>query len=580
MQIFACIVSAFLLFTPTLAAQPRKPKPKPPAPAPAPAANPAIPITVVEIAGTQAYIQPGSSGGLRRNAKVIINRKEYVVVQTTASYAVIDVGTTPVREQDTGRAVVGSGDDEDKPAELAKPRPLATWEHAWTDLQSPASTQPPPQYVPLGSADRDRRYDIRLMIAGGSIIPLQRGAGIARAELNARVHAEPFATPMPLAFDLDMSVQRWFAEDLSSRFGSGARPVVWVRELLVGYGAAAPGATGWYAGLGRMRYAASTLGTLDGTRVRAPLGAGFAVGSFGGVLPNPLSGEPSFVAQRFGVEASYNRPDVDLRPEAALVVNGSTFRGDLDERRITGTFGLYPGLTRVGGHFELSNFPSNNPWKASPVELTAGGVDASVRAGIFRFGGRFDARQPVRSLWLASFLPNTWFCRTVPVPAPTAPEQCDGSVSTRAFATVDAGVELGNVALTVGGTTVDDLTQKDSPDMRGGFATARVVRIARILRLEASGNYSRATYLDMYGGSIGPGVSLFHDVVDLFVYFRNATIDYRSVDVKVAQNGVGSMVMLLPSPELLFTVQGEGIVGGDANALLLFGTAMWRPRLR
>lgn len=532
-----------------------------------------IPVTVVEVAATQAYLQPGASGGVHRGSKVTIGHKQYTVLQTTAAYAVVDFGRESLREQEKGTATVVT-EEEDKAAELAKPRPLATWEHAWTEAESPALAQTP-RFVPLGGAERDRRYDVRLSTAFGALVPFGRGAGIGRVEINTRIHAEPFSAP--LAFDLDLSVQRWFAPGLDNRNGSGARPTVWLREALVGYGTG-----GWYAGLGRMRYAAATLGTLDGARVRAPLGAGFGIGAFGGVLPEPLNGSPSLVAQRFGVEASYSRPDAELRPEAALVFHGSMFDGKLDERRMSAVFGLYPGLTRIGGHAEVSSFDKDNPWKASSIELTAAGLDASVRAGIFQFGGRFDLRQPIRSRWLASFLPATWFCRTTPAPAgspPGTPDPCDGSVSTRALGALDAGIEVGNVRVTVGATTIGDLTQTGgAPDMKGGFAAGRVVRIAKVLRIDASANYSTATYIDMFGGSAGPGVTLFDEVLDLGAYYRYGGLTYRSVSTGFTQHGIGGTAMLFPTSELVFTMQGEGIAGDDVSALMLFGTAMWRPR--
>jgi hypothetical protein len=330
-----------------------------------------------------------------------------------------------------------------------------------------------------------------------------------------------------------------------------------------------------------MKYAASTLGTLDGVRLRAPLGAGFSIGAFGGALPHPLSGVPQLVAQRFGIEATYHRPDVPLRPEAALVVHGSTFRGSLDERRISGTLALYPGRTRLGGHFEVSSFDKSNPWGAAPIELTAAGLDASFRAGVFQLGGRFDLRQPVRSKWLASFLPVSWFCRTVPPPsgAPPGPEPCDGGTSTRALGALDAGVEIGNVSLTLGGTTIGDLAQTGgAPSMTGGFASARVVRIAKLVRLDASGSYSKASTLELVGGSAGPGVTLLDDVLDVSAYYRNATLRYRSVDASSVQHGVGATFMLFPAQSVLFTLQGEGITGTDVQAFLFFATAMWRPR--
>jgi hypothetical protein len=261
-------------------------------------------------------------------------------------------------------------------------------------------------------------------------------------------------------------------------------------------------------------------------------------------------------------------------------LHGSTFQGALDERRLSGVFGIYPGPSRLGAYFEVSNFDADNPWKASPLELTAAGVDTSIRLGPFELGARFDARQPERSRWLASFLPASWFCTTVPAPGsnPTAPEPCDGSVSTRAFGEIDAGVELDNMSLVLGATAIRDLTQSSEAHMTGGFATARVVRVARALRFEVSGNYSSASYLDMFGDTAGPGLTLLDDALDLSAYYRRAVLQYRSVNTSLQQDGVGGTIVLFPSSEVLFTVQGEGMTGGDARALLLFGSVTWRPR--
>jgi hypothetical protein len=569
-------LSVALCATTTSAAPRPTPRPKAqPAPGPpTPAVATSIEVTVVQVAGTQAFLKPGARGGVHRGAKVIINRKEYQVIQTSDSFAVIDVGSEPAHEQDKGQSTV-VGSEVEKAKELDKPQPLSKWEHAWTEEEAPANAQRP-RFVPLGTTERDRRWDVTLSIAGGGYIPLgQPTAGLSYAQLDARVHAEPFDAPA--ALDLDVSLQRWFAGNIDARDGAVARPTLWLRELLFSYHTAS-----LYASLGRMRYAASTLGPLDGARVRTPLGDGFAVGAFGGLLPNPLSGEPSLSAQRFGVEATYSRPEDDLRPEAALVMHGSMFGGALDERRIAGNFGVYPGPARLGGFFEVTNFDTNNPWRASAVELTAAGLDTSARMGIFQFGGRLDLRQPERSRWLASMLPTSWFCRTVPgAPGVSAGgEPCDGSVSTRAVASVDASVEIDNVSLTVGGTTARDLTQAGgAPDMTGGFAAGRVVRIQKIARIDASASYSQATYLDMLQGSAGPGVTLFDNVLDLSVYFRSASLRYRSVSASLLQQGLGFTVGVFPSSEVIFTVQSEATVGDDSRAFLLFGTAMWRPRL-
>jgi hypothetical protein len=537
-------------------------------------ADPTIEVTVIQVAGTQAYLRPGTGGGVRRRAIAVINHRQYSVVQATTSFAVIEVGNDPPREQDKGQATV-VGAEADKPVELAKPRPLSAWKDEWTEEEPPASRQHP-RYVPLGSEARDRRWDLRLSATAGGVIPIGRGVAIARAEINARLHAEPFDAPA--AFDFDGSVQGWGASNLDARAGGSARPLIWVREALISYGTRA-----WYGGLGRMRYAASTLGTLDGTRVRASLGEGFSAGAFGGLLPNPLSGAPSLDAQRFGVEATYNRPTAELRPEAALVIHGSTFRGSLDERRVSGTFGLYPGLSRVGGYFEVTNFDTNNPWKASAIALTAAGVDTSVRMGIFQIGGRFDLRQPDRSRWLASFLPPSWLCQTIPAPAGAAapgPQPCDGSVSTRGLAMIDASVEYGNVSVTVGGSTMRDLTLTDgtSPDMIGGFASGRMVRIANVARVSASASYSQSTDVNILDGWAGPGVTLLDDALDLSAYYRAATLRYRFAATSLTEQGVGITAEFFPNAEVAFTVQGEAMGGDDAKAFLLFGTVMWHPR--
>jgi hypothetical protein len=549
--------------------------PDTPSPPSAPVVSGSTEVTVIEVAGARAYVQPGANAGIHRGATVALRGKEYPVIETSDSFAVIQVGSDAVREQERGKATLVS-DESHKPVELPKPRDPAIWEHAWSPEQPPADAQQP-RFVPLGGDERNRRFDVRLTLAAGGLIPFgsQVGNAFGQGELNARLHAEPFA--VPLALDVDASLYGWAAADLATRVGGPTRPTGYVRELLASYSAG-----GLYAGIGRMRYAASTLGTLDGARVQKELGgSGFSIGAFGGLLPNPLSSAPSLDAQRFGVEARFHRPDIGVRPEAALVVHGSTFQGALDERRLSGTVSVYPGPSRIGGYFEVSNFDANNPWRAAPVELTAAGVDASVRLGNFEFGGRFDAREPELSRWLGSFFPQSWFCTTIPAPAanPTAPEPCDGTLSRRMYGQVDARVEIDRFSLSLGGTTVRDLNQSGAPDMTGGFAALRAVRLVRTLRLEASGNYSHSTYFDLFGGTAGPGVTLLGDALDLTAYYRISVIKYRSVDTSLTQNGAGATLAFFPNAAVFFTFQGEAIAGDDVNALMLFATLTWRPRL-
>src|SRR5579859_3786483 len=250
------------------AAQPNtKPRPQP-RPAPAPPSNApsgAIPVTVVETAGTRAYVRPGASEGVRRGAIVTIFGKEYRVVDSTDSFAVIDIGDEPLREQERGSSTLVA-QEQQKPVELPRPRPLDTWRHAWAPEAAPADSQEP-RFVPLGDAERNRRFDVRFTLAAGGLIPLggQVGSSLGEAELNVRLHAEPFAAP--IALDLDASLQGWTAADLGTRVGASTRPFLYGRELLASVTLGSV-----YAGLGRMRYAASTLGTLDGARVASGIG--------------------------------------------------------------------------------------------------------------------------------------------------------------------------------------------------------------------------------------------------------------------------------------------------------------------
>jgi len=261
-------------------------------------------------------------------------------------------------------------------------------------------------------------------------------------------------------------------------------------------------------------------------------------------------------------------------------MHGSTFGGRLDERRLSGIVSIYPGPSRFSGHFQVSGFESGNPWKANGVELTEAGFDSSVRAGAFELGGRFDVRQPERSRWLASYLPPSFLCATVPTAgAATGSEPCDAKVSTLAYGTVDAGVRLDRVSLFLGGTVMGDLTRPGTPSTLGGFASSRIVRIARIFRVDASGSYSRSTYVDMSGGAAGPGVTLLGDALDLGVYYRANILRYRSAPELLVQHAAGGTVLVIPHPTVLLAVQGEAIAGGDTKALILFGTATWRPRL-
>jgi len=337
---------AFLCTTPPADAATPKTKPRLQSPSPAPAATSnvaarSIAVTVVERVGSRAYVQPGATAGIHQGAIVTVLGKEYPVVDSSDSFAAIEIGDDPLREQEKGWARIVS-QEERRLVDLPKPKPLKTWESAWTPEEAPADSQRP-RFVALGDEERNRRFDVRFTLAAGGLIPLggQVGSSVGDAELNMRLHAEPLSAP--LGVDLDASLQGWAARDLSARVGASTRPFLYVRELLASYALGS-----FHAGIGRMRYASSTLGTLDGVRVEDGVGQGVSVGAFGGLLPNPLSGAPSLDAQRFGVEARYSRPDFGLRPEAALVLHGSISTGASTSGGSRGFSASIPGRPASG----------------------------------------------------------------------------------------------------------------------------------------------------------------------------------------------------------------------------------------
>jgi hypothetical protein len=536
-----------------------------------------VEVTVVEIAGEHAYLTPGAAAGVRRGAIVRLNNVDYTVSGTTAAYAMIDVGNAPLKEKAKGQ-IVPSDEPEEKAKELPKPTPLANFTGQWSVPVKPSDSQHP-KPVPLGRLARDRRYDFMLFGTLGSTVPFGRGNPFFRSEVGVRVHAEPLPA---LSFDVDAAVQKWFGPGVDERAGRDARTLVRVRELQVGVGRPAS----WFGAVGRLRYASATLGALDGLRLRAPLGSSASVSAFGGFVPHPLTGLPSAASQRFGAELNYVGDRSTLRPEAAVVAHGSTYDGKLDERRLAALVAVYPGQSRIGAHAEASLFDPSNAWGLKPFELTALGVDASLRAKAFQFGARVDMHQQERSRFIASFFPASWLCVTAPAPAPApgaAPvaDTCaDARANTYYSASADAGLTTERFALTLGATVLKNpLRGAAAASQMGAFVNARVLRIFKKLRLDSGASYSSGTYLNLLNWTAGPGATLLHERLDVSLYYRQSFLTYAatSASPSLLNHTVGASLNYLPTPQLVFAAQGEGFVGGDTGAAILYLTTIWRP---
>jgi hypothetical protein len=543
-----------------------------------------IEVRVLELAGGRAYITPGENAGLRVGQDVIIDGRRYRVVAVESDHAVIDVGDRRLREGERGRAQVSVRSATGSP--LPPTVPLSEFEGQWTAPVRPAEQQNP-QRVPLGAGGAGSgRYRVTLLAGAASVFPLvDEAEPVTHATLGARVHAEPWQET-PFWFDADAAVSLWLGEDLeqdqstgTAALGASSRPLVRVRELALYYGdAAAP----LMAGLGRLRYAASTVGLLDGVRLASPSFGNVRVAAFGGVVPDALDGEPTPDHRRFGLETIYHAPRSDWQPFVSVVAHGSQFDGELDERRLSSYVSAFRGPMAMTAYAELSMFDEDNPWGAEQIELTAAGVDASIRAGgpsNTRYGLRLDMRTPERSYWLASLLPPSWLCTAVPQPAGTPlPEPCDGFRDVRYAAAADVRIDRGRLAL-AGGATLISVSSGDPVEAVSLFVDARMLELMGRYRGNLGLYATHAAFLDSVALHASAGGPMLADGVDLSLFYRPALLLYSASVTPILDHRYGVDMVYTPTPRLDVALTLEGMTSADVAGVGAFATAVWRLQL-
>jgi hypothetical protein len=541
-----------------------------------------IEVRVLELAGGRAYITPGEDAGLRAGQDVIIDGRRYRVVAVESDHAVIDVGDRRLREGERGRAKVSVRSATGSP--LPPTVPLSEFEGQWTPPVRPAEQQNP-QRVPLG-AGGSGRYRVTLLAGAASVFPfVDEAEPVTHATLGARVHAEPWQET-PFSFDADAAVSLWLGEDLdqdqstgTAALGAKSRPLVRVRELALYYGdAAAP----LMAGLGRLRYAASTVGLLDGVRLASPSFGNVRVAAFGGVVPDALDGKPKDDHRRFGLEAIYHAPRSDWQPFVSVVAHGSQFDGELDERRLSSYVSAFHGPMAMTAYAELSMFDEDNPWGAEQVELTAAGIDASLRAGgtsNTRYGLRLDMRTPERSYWLASLLPQSWLCTAVPQPVGSPlPEPCNGFRDVRYAAAADVRIDRGRLALS-GGATLISVSSGDPVEAVSLFADARMLELMGRYRGNLGLYATHAAFLDSVALQASAGGPMLADGVDLSLFYRPALLLYSASVEPILDHRYGLDMVYTPTPQLDIALTVEGMTSADVAGVGAFATAVWRLHL-
>lgn len=369
-------------------------------------------------------------------------------------------------------------------------------------------------------------------------------------------------------------MQLWLGGDLDQRPGSDSRPWVFVRQL--------QGAVGEegriYAALGRLRYAATQLGMLDGARVSAGTPSGVGIAAFGGIVPDPTSGAPSLDVGRFGLEATYAAPESALRPMLSLTGYGSMYGGALDERRAQAAFHLFPEGARLGGHLELAVHDAENPWKAPRAEVSQAGLDASFRAGVFELGGRVDYRTPERSRWLADQLPAGWLCRSLPPTDPASNDPvCDGGYDGRILGAADVGVVTPRARANAGGTVMHFADQ--GLVQMGAFVGGSLLRVFEVAHLDLGASATTSPVVDSYAARVGAGVALLDRRLELDAHYR-ASFDFYPVDVDpLLQHLVGASSVILATDQLSFTLTGDAMFGQQPDVVLLALDVVYRPRI-
>ncbi len=527
-----------------------------------------VTVKVVEIAGGRAYLKPGEAAGVGVGSVVFLRDRRYRVIGATAKHAVIEMKGRELRVGMTGR--VTSQVRRSAVASLPKPKPLSAYENQWPDPVLP-STQQQPEHVPLGTWSDREKVDFALSTNVGGTFALNDGESFGRASLRARLHAEPFE--QPVFFDVDFAVQSWFGGNIGNRPGSSSRPAIAVRDLQFGYGTAQSP----QVALGRLPFVAVGVGRLDGLRVRSPSWAGFSIGAFGGGVPNPLDNRPTTDTTRFGVQLAYQNESLDAQPFVGLSVHASTFMGEIDERRVNAEFDVFPGNGRVAGHFELSMHDELNPWQAPRFEVSAAGLDASIRVGLFQVAGRFDMRLPERSIWLTTYLPLGYLCNTVPDPISSVGDEvvCLNSNDARYFGGLDTSFTFTRVVFHAGASIVHSETAAEFEQI-AGYLQARVLRIADIMWADVSVAAYARSFVSDYAARVGAGVDIGR-VGEVSGYYRVSLNQYTAVPTNWLQHAAGGILYLSLGHDLDLGLRVDGVFGEDVSVLVLGSNLTWRP---
>ena len=515
-----------------------------------------ITVKIVDVAGNVAYVEPGSAAGIVVGAKLKVGPIERTVTAastTTASFALDGLVVAPGQSA-TADVVPGTTA---VTAQRVAVHDAGAFRDQWPAASPPAASQTAKR-VPLGAGREGGA--VHLAVLGHAYASAGRDATVAESE--ARVVASfDVVQDRPLGLDADVAVRAF-----SEGYNRGERTPLFVRAAQLRYGDALdPNLV-----VGRLRWAATSVGMLDGGRVMVHAGD-FEVAAFGGVVPDPVSGHPATDATRFGAEAVYDLAGGAWQPRLAVTASGSTWQGALDERRLAVDANATHGGLVLDGWAEAQAFPSGNPWGAAAIELTGAGASAGWHAHGDHLGIDASFLRPERSLRLAAVLPADWLCARVPQGGAVG-EACAGG-DYWATASATAGLRRGRFAVdgvaSIGRSHDITVSTTSSAYIRGEMELGRQ-------RLIVAGSAGKAELATWDAGELGIGSALGR-TLDVEVRYRGELLDYVAATHRMLLHGVAADLRYLHSTALDLALSVLGTTGEDRQSVAALLTIAWRP---
>lgn len=526
----------------------------------APAANAdSLKITVTEIAGQTAYLDAGSAAGLVPGSIVMIGEAAYTVVDATAKTAAITIKGGEFKVGAIGQATVAPGAKAASVQKLAAPRPASTWHEQWPQTARPAQIQIQQQQVkavPLGGAVSNGVFHLDVMTVALANLDPDGLGGLAESRIIATYDV---MRSKPLAVDADLGIRVY-----GSGYDAEARIPVMLRTLQLRYGRMLDP----YFALGRLRWASSSVGMLDGARAMVRRG-NIEASAFGGLTPDALNGVPSTVA-RFGGEVAYDAPNASWQPRISVGFVGSNWEGAIDEKRLTAMASAGRNHVSLSGWSELQFFGSDNPWNANATELTGAGASVAWRSRGFHAAVDATLLKPERSRRLEFILGNNWTCAR----DPAADRNCVGG-DYWLNATGSVGIQRSKFAVNAGGTITKSQGVADTAT-QNGYVRGEITTSDRNTRVGVMLAGNRGSFVDWIDLE-GSFTHMWSREFEIHLRYRPQVISYVADVATRLQHHVTADLRYAVNDKLDLGFEAGGRLGEDRNSAFLLTTIAWRP---